>query len=161
MKYMPVSTLENWKQRKEQSTGERTGFDKDQWQKFDAIRKQLIKKLQDNGHGMLLGSDAPQLFNVPGFSIQREMRDMAEAGMTNLEIIQSGTINPAKYFNMEDTFGQVKEGLEADLVLIDGNPLEDLKALQKIYGVIRQGRWIAKSEIDKRLEMIAKHAAQN
>lgn len=161
MKYMPVSTLEDWKKRKEQSTGEDTGFDKGQWQKFDAIRKQLIKKLQDNGHGMLLGSDAPQLFNVPGFSIQKEMQDMAEAGMTNLEIIQAGTINPAKYFNMEDTFGQVKEGLEADLVLIDGNPLEDLKALQKIYGVIRQGRWIAKSKIDKRLEMIAKHAAQN
>ncbi len=158
MKYMPASTLENWKKRKEQSTGEGTGFAKAQWEKFDAIRKQLIKKLMDNGHGMLLGSDAPQLFNVPGFSIHKEMQDMAEAGMTNLEIIQSGTINPAKYFDMEGVFGKVKEGLEADLILVNDNPLENLDALKNISGVIRQGKWLPKETIDTKLVEIAKNA---
>ena len=156
MKYMPQETLEDWKRRKLESTRKDSGFDTEQWEQFDAIRKQLIKKLSDNGHGMLLGSDAPQLFNVPGFSIHKEMKDMADAGMTNLEIIQSGTLNPAIYFDMEDTLGEIKEGLDADLILIDANPLEDLGALRQVSGVMRQGKWIPKSEIDSRLAKIAK-----
>lgn len=161
MRYMPPTTLEEWKRRKEESTGEDSGFDKAQWEKFDAIRKQLIQKLSDNGHGILLGSDAPQLFNVPGFSIHKEMRDMAAAGMTNLEIIRSGTIDPAVYFDMEDTFGEVKEGLDANLILIDANPLENLDALQQLSGVMRQGEWLPKAEIDGRLEEIAAKNGQN
>ncbi|MGB7395637.1 MAG: amidohydrolase family protein [Pricia sp.] len=155
MKYMPSATLEDWKRRKQESTGEDSGFDEQQWQKFDSIRKQLIKSLSENGHGMLLGSDAPQLFNVPGFSIQKEMRDMADAGMSNLEIIRSGTINPAIYFDMEDIFGEVEEGLAADLILLEANPLESLDAFGQLLGVMVQGKWLPKNEIDQRLAKIA------
>lgn len=161
MKYMPQATLDDWKRRKIESTGQDSGFDTEQWKNFDAIRKQLIKKLSDNGHGMLLGSDAPQLFNVPGFSIHKEMRDMADAGMSNLEIIQSGTINPAIYFGMENTFGEVKVGFDADLILIDADPLQDLDALQEISGVMHRGKWLSKSQIDKELKEIAANAAKN
>ncbi len=161
MKYMPASTLEDWERRKKESTGEESGFDAAQWQEFDTIRKQLIKKLSDNGHGMLLGSDAPQLFNVPGFSIHKEMQDMADAGMTNLEIIQSGTINPAIYFDREDTFGEIKEGLDADFILIDANPLEDLTALRQLSGVMMRGKWMSKSEIDEKLLQVAENASKN
>jgi hypothetical protein len=155
MKYMPPVTLEDWKRRKQESTGEDSGFDEEQWQKFDAIRKQLIKSLSEDGHGMLLGSDAPQLFNVPGFSIHKEMQDMKDAEMSNLEIIRSGTINPAIFFDMEDTFGEVKEGLDADLILLEENPLKNLEALKRLAGVMRQGQWIPKAEIDQRLSEIA------
>ncbi|MDT7830237.1 amidohydrolase family protein [Pricia sp. S334] len=161
MKYMPEETLADWRRRKEASTGAGSDFDAAQWEQFDAIRKQLIKGLADDGHGMLLGSDAPQLFNVPGFSIHKEMQDMKEAGMTNLQIIRSGTINPALYFGMEDIFGQVKEGLDADLLLLEANPLQDLTALKDLSGVIRQGKWIPKSEIDEKLSQIARNASKN
>lgn len=155
MKYMPQATLDDWKRRKIASTGEDSSFDAEQWKNFDAIRKQLIKKLTENGHGMLLGSDAPQLFNVPGFSIHKEMQDMADAGMSNLEIIQSGTLNPARYFEMEDEFGEIKVGLAADFLLIDGNPLENLKALQQVSGVMVQGKWLSREAIDERLQTIS------
>lgn len=161
MKYMPASTLKNWKERKVESTSANTGFNEIQWKKFDSIRKQLIYALNKNGYGMLLGSDAPQLFNVPGFSIHHEIKGMLGAGMTPLEIIQSGTINPAKYFGMEDTFGEIKEGLDADMVLLNSNPLEDTGALKEISGVILQGRWLPKEEIEEKLAIVAKHAAQN
>jgi len=161
MKYMPASTLKNWKERKEQSTSANTGFNEIQWQKFDSIRKQLISALSKNGHGMLLGSDAPQLFNVPGFSIHHEAKGMLGAGLTPLEIVQSGTINPAKYFGMEDTFGEVKEGLDADLVLLDSNPLENIDALKEISGVMLRGKWLPREEIEEKLAIVAKHAAQN
>ncbi len=161
MKYMPASTLENWKERKEQSTAADTGFNVEQWQKFDRIRKELISALNKAGHGMLLGSDAPQLFNVPGFSIHHEMKAMLDAGMTNLEIIQSGTINPATYFDMEQVFGEVRVGLTADLILVNANPIENLEALQNISGVMRKGKWVSKIEIDEKLQSIAKNALEN
>ena len=104
---------------------------------------------------MLLGSDAPQVFNVPGFSIHREIDGLLAAGLTPLEIIQSGTINPAKYFNKENVFGQVKEGLDADLILLNANPLENLDNLQELSAVFRKGRFIPKVEINKRLATIA------
>jgi amidohydrolase family protein len=155
MKYMPSETLKNWEERKIASTAETTGFTSEKWEQFDAIRRQLIKKLQNQGHGMLLGSDAPQLFNVPGFSIHHEIDALEAAGLTPLEIIQSGTLNPAIYFDKEGTFGEVKVGLDADLILLDANPLEDLDALQKISGVMRLGKWLDKQTIAKRLAEIA------
>lgn len=161
MKYMPSSTLKNWKERKEQSTASESGFNTAQWQKFDSIRKLLIKALNQKGQGMLLGSDAPQLFNVPGFSIHHEAQGMLGAGMTPLEILQSGTMNPARFFGMSDTFGEIKVGLAADLVLLDSNPLTTIAALKQISGVMLQGRWLPKEEIDEKLAIIAEHAAQN
>lgn len=161
MKYMPASTLKNWKERKNQSTSANSGFNEAQWQKFDSIRKQLILALNHKGHGMLLGSDAPQLFNVPGFSIHHEMNGMLGAGMTPLEIIQSGTINPSTFFSMSDTFGEIKEGLDADMVLLEANPLENLKALQQISGVMVRGKWLSKVAIDQKLKEIADNAAKN
>jgi len=161
MKYMPVTTLKNWKERKNQYTVDNPDFNLEQWEKFNSIRRQLMKKLQDDGHGMLLGSDAPQLFNVPGFSIHHEIDGMLRAGLTPLEIIKSGTINPATYFDMDDTFGQIKEGLDADMILVNANPLEDIKALKDISGVMVRGRWLSKETIDQKLAEIAKNASEN
>jgi imidazolonepropionase-like amidohydrolase len=159
MKYMPKSTLANWERIKKETMADES-FTVAQWQQFDAIRKKLIHKLQQNGHGMLLGSDAPQLFNVPGFSIHHEIQGMLNAGLTPLEIIRSGTINPAAFFDRSDTFGEIKEGMQADLILVDVNPLEDLSALQKISGVMVRGRWLDSKTIADKLAEIAEHAQQ-
>ncbi|MCC1483916.1 amidohydrolase family protein [Winogradskyella immobilis] len=155
MKYMAASTLKNWITRKAQLT-ETDDFDVEQWQQFNTIRRQLMRKLQNKGHGMLLGSDAPQLFNVPGFSIHHEIDGMRRAGLTPLQIIQSGTINPAKYFNEEGTYGEVRVGVDADLILLNANPLQDLKALKDFTGVMVRGQWLSKESIDARLTEIAK-----
>jgi len=161
MKYMPVSTLADWKRRKDESTSPDTGFNEEQWNKFTAIRRELIYKLQHHGHGLLLGSDAPQLFNVPGFSIHRETEGMVMAGLTPLEILQSGTQNPALFFGMEDIFGAIKEGLDADLVLLNSNPLLDISALKDISGVMVRGKWLSKEFIDEKLKDIAKNAQED
>lgn len=159
MKYMPKATLANWKQTKERYMAD-ASFSETQWQQFDSIRKQLLAALSKNGHGILLGSDAPQLFNVPGFSIHHEIDGMLGSGMTPKDILKSGTLSPAIFFNMENTFGQVKEGLVADLVLLEANPLEDLKALKTIQSVILKGQVITKTEINERLTKIAENASK-
>lgn len=155
MQYMSKSTLANWKNSQKNYT-QNQGFSIEKWAKFNEIRMQLLKKLQDNGQGILLGSDAPQVMNVPGFSIHHEMQGMKNAGLTNLEIIQSGTINPATFFNMNDTFGEIKTGLSADFILIDANPLENLTAIKQLSGVMLRGQWLSKEMINAKLKEITK-----
>lgn len=159
MKYMPASTLAEWKRIKQETTGPDSDFDEAQWDRFIAIRQQLLKALQENGQGLLLGSDAPQLFNVPGFSIHHEIAGMKRAGLSELQILQSGTVNPARFFGMEDRFGTIAEGMAADLILLGANPLSDISALKEIEGVMVRGKWLDRSEIDSKLQEIAAHAA--
>ena len=161
MKYMPASTLAQWKSRKLQSTGPDTGFDESKWERFIGIRRQLLKSLHDGGHGMILGSDAPQLFNVPGFSIHHEIQGMLRAGLNPLQILATGTYQPARYFNQTNVFGQVKEGFEADLILLAKNPFSNIENLKAIEGVFVRGHWLDKKMIEARLAEIAKNAANN
>lgn len=159
MKYMSEATLSNWKVRKEASTGPDTNFDKKQWESFIEIRRKLIYSLNKKGHGLLLGSDAPQLFNVPGFSIHHEIEGMSASGLTPIEIIRSGTVNPARFFDMADVFGQLKEGMAADILLVNSNPVEDIGALKDLTGVMVQGVWLSKEDIDQKLQLIAQSAS--
>ena len=104
---------------------------------------------------MLLGSDAPQQFNVPGFSLHREMKRMVDAGMSAYEVVKSGTANVGQYFKDSDAFGTVAKGQRADLILVDANPLQDVDNIAKRSGVMVRGRWLPAAEIDKRLAQIA------
>ena len=83
---------------------------------------------------------------------------MIHAGLTPLQILQSGTLNPAIYFDQQEVFGQIKEGMAADLLLLRGNPLDNVKALKKLDGVMIGGKWIDRKTIDKKLKVIASHA---
>ncbi|HEX9852829.1 MAG TPA: amidohydrolase family protein, partial [Woeseiaceae bacterium] len=108
--------------------------------------------LHESGAGLLLGSDAPQIFNVPGFSIHRELKMLVEAGLSPFEALQSGTVYPASFFNQEGSFGTVQTGLDADLVLLDGNPLQDIGNSRRIHGVMIRGRWLSRQDIGRLLE---------
>ncbi|GAB2987843.1 amidohydrolase family protein [Cyclobacterium sediminis] len=153
MQYMSPKTRENWVNSKTNLT-KADNFDEAKWKQFNQIRYQLIKALHEDGQGLLLGSDAPQVFNVPGFSIHHEMKGMLAAGLRPLEILQTGTINPAVFF--DGNFGSIEEGLEADLVLLRKNPLEDLSHMKNPLGVMARGQWISEEMIKEKLKQIAK-----
>lgn len=118
-------------------------------------RRAILKTLADGGATILLGSDAPQLFSVPGFSIHREMQAMADAGLSPRDILVSGTANVGGFFAAHDAFGRIKEDNRADLVLLSANPLEDIANASAIDGVMVRGRWLSADEISQRLEAIA------
>lgn len=126
---------------------------------FLEARKQVLKALSDGGAGILMGTDSPQLFNVPGFALHRELAVMSEAGMSNYEILKSGTAAVGRYvadhLDLDGNFGTVASGQRADLLLLASNPLEDLANLADLTGVMVRGRWIAREEIDRRLEALA------
>ena len=102
---------------------------------------------------------------VPGFALHRELLVMAEAGLSNYQVLRSGTANVARYASGElgrsGNFGTVAVGNRADLVLLAGNPLDDLDNLTRRVGVMVKGHWISAQEIDAGLAALAaKHAGQ-
>jgi imidazolonepropionase-like amidohydrolase len=125
-------------------------------QKYITLRRRLIKALHDGGVGILLGSDAPQTWNVPGFSIHREIATYVAAGLTPFQALVTGTRAVGEHLGTREV-GTIEVGKRADVVLLDGNPLQDISNTSKIAGVMVGGRWLPKSEIDKRL--IASRAA--
>jgi len=153
MKYMALETREKWVNSKNSLT-ESDNYDEKKWKQFIQLRYQLIKALHEDGQGLLLGSDAPQVFNVPGFSIHHEMQGMLAAGLRPLEILQTGTINPALFF--DGNFGEIEEGMEADLILLKENPLDDLRHLKAPLGVMARGQWLDEKTIKEKLQEIAK-----
>jgi hypothetical protein len=153
MQYISPETRRNWVKNKNNLTNAES-YDPEKWKRYNQIRYQLIKSLHEDGHGLLLGSDAPQVFNVPGFSIHHEIRGMLDAGLSPLEILQIGTINPALFFG--GNFGEIREGMEADLVLLNENPLEDLTHLKNPIGVMARGQWLSGTSIREKLEETAK-----
>ena len=118
-------------------------------------RLQVLKALSDGGVGILMGTDSPQIFSVPGFSLHREMQAMAEAGMSPYEILVSGTRAVGEYFRRSDTFGTVAVGRRADLILLNSNPLDGIGNVADRAGVMVRGRWFSESYIQERLEEIA------
>jgi imidazolonepropionase-like amidohydrolase len=119
--------------------------------KLLTLRRRFIKALHDAGVPFALGSDAPQFWNVPGFSAHRELRSLVDAGLTPYQALRTGTKNVSTYFNLESTTGTVAAGKRADLVLLDANPIQDIDNSTRIAGVMVNGRWLSKTDIDKRL----------
>jgi hypothetical protein len=118
-------------------------------------RQQVLAALHRGGSRILMGTDAPQQFSVPGFSLHREFPRMRAAGMSPYDILATGTRNVGEYFQRNDAFGTVAVGRRADLLLLDADPLADVANLQRIAGVMARGRWVPADEIRTRLEAIA------
>jgi imidazolonepropionase-like amidohydrolase len=154
MAYVAPRAREQWASAKRQLVSS-PDYDARRAGELIAVRRELIKALHDAGAGLLLGSDAPQVFNVPGFSLHRELEAMVAAGLTPYEALRMGTANPARFFDAADEFGTIRAGLAADLLLVRGNPLEDVAALARPEGVMVRGRWLDRAALDAGLEAIA------
>jgi imidazolonepropionase-like amidohydrolase len=148
MKYVQPGILTKWIAQKQGFLAKYPQADR---QKLLALRRKLIKALHDGGVPFALGSDAPQTWNVPGFSAHRELGAIVAAGLTPYEALKSGTANVGVYFGTESTVGTVAAGKRADLVLLDANPLANIANSSRIAGVMVNGRWLSKADIDARL----------
>ena len=161
MKYVSQSQRDAWRR---QSEGNARGGE-EEVAAYLALRKQVLKGLSDAGAGILMGTDSPQMFNVPGYALHRELQVVAEAGISNYEILKSGTAWVGKYvadhLELDGSFGTVAAGQRADLVLLGSNPIDDLENLTDRVGVMVRGRWVSRKEIDLGLAALAaKHAGQ-
>jgi hypothetical protein len=120
----------------------------------DAVGARLVKALRDAGARLLLGTDFPNPFVVPGFSIHEELARLVGAGLTPYEALRSGTKDAAEY--LKDDFGQVLPGMRADLVLVNKNPLEDVKRFADRRGVMVRGVYYEEADLAARLEALTR-----
>jgi hypothetical protein len=148
MRYVSKSTLGRWVNTKERQLVER-GFNSEIAARAIDLRRQLILALHESGAGLLLGSDAPQVFNVPGFSVHRELDALVAAGLTPYAALRTGTSAVADF--LASNTGIVAVGREADLILLDANPLEDIRNSRRIHGVMLRGQWLPAAELEQRL----------
>jgi imidazolonepropionase-like amidohydrolase len=106
-------------------------------------RLALVKALVDAGAGVLVGSDTPNPFVVPGLATIEEIRLFVEAGLTPEQALAAATREAARFLGQEKEFGTIAPDLRADLLLLAANPLENIAHLDRRIGVMARGRWRA------------------
>jgi imidazolonepropionase-like amidohydrolase len=165
MKYASPQWITGWSNQKRGriQQDQQSGVSAQESATYLSFRRTLLKTLADSGARLLMGTDSPQMFNVPGFSLHREIAVMQEAGLTPWQVLESGTRNVAEYaakdLRLDGKFGTVTPGNRADLILLDANPLTDVRNVAKRAGVMVRGRWLPAAELDRMLaEMAARHS---
>lgn len=153
LQYVPQAVRQGWLNYLDEPRSSYFGGESAQQQQENRMR--LLAIMYEEGVEILMGTDAPQLFSVPGLSIRRELPLMAAAGMSNYDIIRSGTERVGAYFREHDQFGTIKIGSRADILLVRENPLEQLDTLNEPELVIAAGRIYTRSDIAAKLAEIA------
>ena len=152
MIYVNKEQLKNWITNKE-NLMKNPKYQAGQVNRFIRLRRKLISECNKNGVGLLLGSDAPQVFNVPGFSIHHELAYLVRAGLTPYQALRTGTVNTGIFLRQPD-LGTIKIGNVSDLLLLTANPLIDIRNTKKVDGVMLGSKWLSKEFIDETLKKI-------
>ena len=147
-RYLPVPIRDTWRERLTDYTNE---FKYLEWEEHGHWAIEAVNKMYKTGVKFLAGTDSPGLIFVPGFSLHDELGALATAGLPPLAILQTATINPARYFKISDQIGSIEEGKLADIVLLKADPLEDIGNTRKITTVISRGHVYDRSTLDKLL----------
>ena len=166
MKYAPKQWVSNWMNQKRQriQLDAQNGIAPADAALLISLRRKMLKALADEGAPLLMGTDSPQMFNVPGFALHRELEVAVAAGLTPYQVLESGSRNVGRYvandLRQDGNFGTVTAGSRADLVLLDANPLENVANLSRRSGVMVRGRWIPRTEIEQGLAALAARYAR-
>jgi imidazolonepropionase-like amidohydrolase len=152
--YMKPETVNQWIESKK-NLMKNPEYNAATIENFVKLRWKLIYQCQQNGVKILLGCDAPQVFNVPGFSTHNELQYLVKSGLTPYEALRTGTVHVAAYLNKTDT-GIIQQGAVADVVLIAGNPLKDISHTKNVEGVVLAGKWLSKEYISTALKKLEK-----
>jgi imidazolonepropionase-like amidohydrolase len=157
MKYAPRQWVANWQNQKRQraNVDRQLRLSAEDNSRLVELRRRMLKILADAGAPLLMGTDSPQMFNVPRYALHRELAVAVAAGLTPFQVLESGSKNVARYarevLKVEANFGTVTAGSDADLVLLEANPLADVRNLTRRAGVMVRGRWVSADEIARGL----------
>ena len=125
---------------------------KEKWNQWNYM---MVKKIHETGIPIMAGTDTPIAFLTPGLSLHEELAVLVEDdGLSTLDALRTATINPAKYFDMENELGSIKENMWADLVILDSNPIENIQNTKRINSVIKQGKVFDRKSLDENLEKL-------
>lgn len=141
-----------------------TGSNPERYEYFEKMirfNKVLVKAFKEADVPIVAGTDSGTSGVVWGFSLHDEMELLAEAGLTNEEVLAAATRLPAMWLGIESKIGTVEAGKFADLILLDENPLEKIQNTRKISGVFVNGQWVSKEKIKLMLKELEKRNSDN
>ncbi len=121
--------------------------------RYVEVRNRLVKAIADSGGRLLTGSDTPEWFHAYGWGLHRELQAFVAAGLTPFQSLAAATRNAAEFLGQSAEWGTIEPGKRADLVLLDANPLEDIRHTMGIAGVMVGGRWLDRAELDRLIEV--------
>jgi imidazolonepropionase-like amidohydrolase len=152
-KYAPAYWKDvTWKRFTEQITREFNTDDLATRKRFVENELEVVNAMHRADIPFLAGTDTPPgVYIFPGFSLHEELQRFVAAGFTPLEALQTATLNPAKFLGLDDRLGTIEKGKLADLVLLDANPLEDIANTERIAGVVANGRYFSRADLDRML----------
>jgi len=140
LRFVPAATRAMWTDLADEFAARVAPADQAMLEQYFRLLLGLTGLLQQSGVRLLAGSDAGgSQWVVPGASLHQEFDLLAQAGLTPLQVLQSATLNAAQFLGRERTMGTVEEDRQADLVLLDANPLEDVANLHRVVAVVRAG----------------------
>ena len=147
-KHVPKTTLANWKigraaQMRFVNEAE-SGLREELFAKSEA----LVAQMQHSGVHVLAGTDSPAPDVVPGFGLHEELALLVEAGLTPMQALQAATSSAAEFLGKKKDSGTVAAGKYADLVLLDADPLENIRNTERIRAVVVRGRYLDRKALD-------------
>ena len=159
-KYVPAYWKDiTWKRFTDQIMHEFNTDDLATRKRFVEKELEVVNQMHRAGVPFLAGTDTPPgVYIFPGFSLHEELQRFVAAGFTPLEALQTATINPAKFLGMDDRLGTIEQNKLADMVLLDANPLDDIRNTQKIEAVIANGHYFSRRDLDKMLARVEEAA---
>jgi hypothetical protein len=154
LKYMTSQMRTGWDPINDFRLKERTSEDYDLARQVYAKQLELVRLMNRAGVEFLAGTDTPNPYCFPGFSLHDELALLVQSGLTPMEALKAATINPARFLGMDQTLGTVEPGKIADLVLLDADPLQDITNTQKIRTVVMNGRAFDRKALNELLSEI-------
>lgn len=139
-KFIPRKTLELWENTRSTQMRNVTPAESALRSRLFAKSSSLVAQMQKAGVKILAGTDAPAPYVYPGFALHEELQLLVAAGLTPMQALQAATRSPAEFLGVANDSGTVASGKYADLVLLDANPLENIRNTRGIRAVVLRGK---------------------
>ena len=121
----------------------------------DADRKRCVGILHQHGARILAGTDMGNPFVVAGWALHEELANLVQAGLSPYEALRAATSGAAEFMGAPKEWGSVAVGARADLLLLEANPLEDVRNAAKRVGVMVRGKWFEQAALQAQLDELA------
>jgi hypothetical protein len=137
------------------------GLDAETARRVFTVYKDLVRRMEQRGVGILAGTDTPYPYCVPGFALHEELALLAEAGLSPAAALRAATWNPAEFLHVTRDYGSLEPGKVADFVVLDANPLIAIANTTRIHAVMRRGRLIETAALRSMLDGVRAEVGKN
>jgi Amidohydrolase family len=161
LRFVPRTIAEKWKQVRTAQDKLVTPADFNLREKLLTQSMHVVGQMQAGGVRILAGTDSAAPYVIPGFALHQELALLVQAGLSPMQALQAATKNPAEFLGKNKTQGTIEAGKTANLVLLDGNPLEDVGNAGKVDMVVVRGKVLGRAALDELLKGAAKFASAN